>query len=123
MYDPIQWTMTYLLKESINVQYALFASTYFTPSIRILVYFVMECYYWLLSDPVIGINIYAGMIMAELTHSSQVQRYTESRRLTTLTVSSIIIFVGLLATSYPEANVETRTIHVSQWLRVRSLLS
>ena len=106
IYDPIQWTMAYLLRGSMLIYYTLFATTFVQPKYRIFIYAAMEAYYWWLGDAVIGINIYAGMIMAELTHSSEVQEYAEARPLSTSILSSSSILLGLLAISYPEDHAD-----------------
>ena len=106
IYDPIQWTMAYLLRGSMLIYYTLFATAFIQPRYRILVYVALECYYWWLGDAVIGINIYAGMIMAELTQSDEAQEYIESRPLTTSFLSSCSLVLGMLAISYPEDHAD-----------------
>ena len=106
IYDPIQWTMTYLLRASMLVYYTLFATAFIQPRYRIAIYAIMEFYYWWMGDAVIGINIFAGMIMAELTNSPEVQEYVERRPLSTALLSSCSILLGLLAISYPEEHAD-----------------
>lgn len=106
VYDPIQWTMAFLLRGSMLIYYTLFATAFIQPRYRLAVYAAMEAYYWWLGDSLIGINIFAGMIMAELTYSPEVQESIESRPLVTGILSSCSILLGVLATSYPEDHAE-----------------
>ena len=135
-YDRIQWTLTFLLRGSMLVYLALFATAYVSPRYRIWVYAGMFCYYWALGDgepgrlshslfsstlgglwttnadivirgtAVIGINIYAGLIMSELTHSPEVTEYVEARPVSFSVLSTSMIFAGLLAISFPEEHPE-----------------
>ena len=50
IYDPIQWTMTYLLRGSMLVYLALFATVYIRPKYRVAVYAGMVSYYWWIGD-------------------------------------------------------------------------
>lgn len=106
IYDPIQWTMAYLLRGSMLIYYTLFATTFVQPRYRIMIYAALEFYYWCMGDAVIGINVFAGMIMAELTYDPDVQEYVESKPLATSFLSSCSILLGVLAISYPEEHAE-----------------
>jgi hypothetical protein len=55
---------------------------------------------------VIGINVYAGLIMAELTYYPEVQDFVERRPLLISILSSLSIFLGMFAISYPEEHPE-----------------
>ena len=50
IYDPIQWTMTFLLRGSMLIYLTLFATAYIQPRFRILVYATMQAYYWWIGD-------------------------------------------------------------------------
>jgi peptidoglycan/LPS O-acetylase OafA/YrhL len=50
IYDPIQWTMTYLLRGSMLVYLALFATVYIQPKFRVVIFATMVGYYWWIGD-------------------------------------------------------------------------
>ena len=49
-YDRIQWTLTYLLRGSMLVYLALFATAYIQPRYRVFAYMAMMSYYWAVGD-------------------------------------------------------------------------
>ena len=67
-YDPIQWTMTYLLRGSMLVYLALFATAYVQPRYRMIVYAIMQAYYWWIGDGKSDLSIVTRT--AELIKSS-----------------------------------------------------
>lgn len=55
---------------------------------------------------VIGINIYAGLVLAEFSLDQDVQKYASERPKVFSVLSSSLIFLGLYILSYPEDNPE-----------------
>ena len=106
IYDPILWTMTYLLRGSVLIYFTLVAVVFVQPRYRILVYTVMELYYWWIGDAVIGINIFAGMTLAELTCSPEFNDYADSRPITTEVLSACALVLGIIGCSFPEDHAE-----------------
>ena len=49
-YDPIQWTLSYLLRGSMLVYLSLFATAYLQPRFRAGVYGMLLLYYWKMGD-------------------------------------------------------------------------
>ena len=60
----------------------------------------------LLHSALIGINIFAGLAMAEFTFDPDVQSSMASHGTTYATISSLAIIVGLFVASYPEDHPE-----------------
>lgn len=52
----------------------------------------------------IGINIYMGMIMAEMNFTPEVHQFAENRPITTSVVSGLLILTGFFCNSFPEAS-------------------
>ncbi|MCJ1431065.1 hypothetical protein MMC27_000415 [Xylographa pallens] len=105
-YDRIQWTLCYLLRGSMLVYLTVVATAYVQPKYRMLIYGVLYIYYWKMGDPVIGINIYAGMLLAELTFDSDVQSHVADHPHIYSFLSTALIFLGAFTLSYPEENPE-----------------
>ena len=122
-YDRVQWTLPFLLRGSMLVYLTMLATAYVLPKRRMLVYAIMYCYYWKTGDgrrpdnpntryklmkilAVIGINVYAGMLLAELTFDPDVQEYVSEHQHTFSLLSSLFIFLGIFVISYPEENPE-----------------
>ncbi|MCJ1254577.1 hypothetical protein MMC24_002392 [Lignoscripta atroalba] len=123
-YDKIQWTLTYLLRGSMLVYLTLFATAYLQPKYRMLVYGVLYLYYWVGGDgkkgftaiqavhrgltvaALIGINIYAGLLFAELSLDPTVQSFISDHQPTFSASSCFLIVLGFFFMSYPEDHPE-----------------
>ena len=122
-YDRIQWTLTYLLRGSMLVYLSMFATAYVRPRFRMLFYGLLYCFYWRCGDgeciraaaivkanslrlALIGINVFWGLILAELTLDPDVQAWAADRELLCSAVSTIPIVLGLFFISYPEDKPE-----------------
>ncbi|MCJ1413519.1 hypothetical protein MMC19_007625 [Ptychographa xylographoides] len=105
-YDRIQWTLCYLLRGSMLVYLTLVATAYVRPRYRMLIYTTLYLYYWKMGDAVVGINIYAGMLLAELTFDSDLQTHVSNHPTLYSVLSSLGILLGTFIISYPEEHPE-----------------
>ncbi|KAI9806596.1 MAG: hypothetical protein M1825_006053 [Sarcosagium campestre] len=103
-YDPIQWTLPYLLKGSMLVALTLLALVHINARYRIPIVVGLYFYSWLSKDAVVGMNIFAGLLVAELGYTTT---FTTSKRtiLSSLAPATLII-IGLLLCSYPEKHAD-----------------
>ncbi|MCJ1308806.1 hypothetical protein MMC25_002461 [Agyrium rufum] len=111
-YDRIQWTLCYLLRGSMLVYLTMFATAYVKPTYRLGVYAILYMYYWKIGDAVIGINVYAGLFLAEVSLDPMIQDFAASRRYIISVLSTLCIIAGLYCNSYPEEKAEW-----AQWSR------
>jgi len=82
------------------------ATAYVKPRYRMLIYSILYIYYWKMGDAVIGINIYAGMLLAELQLDPEIQSHVADHPHTYSFLSTALIFLGTFTLSYPEENPE-----------------
>ncbi|OQD89667.1 hypothetical protein PENANT_c002G01155 [Penicillium antarcticum] len=66
-YDQPQWALKHLFRGSLYVFMTLLALVNTTPLFRICAQIVLYAFAWLTLDGTVGINIFAGMIMAEMS--------------------------------------------------------
>ncbi|MCJ1472706.1 hypothetical protein MMC13_001355 [Lambiella insularis] len=108
-YDRIQWTLCYLLRGSMLVYVTIVATAYVQSKYRMLIYTALYLYYWRMGDPVIGMNIYAGMLLAELTFDPDVQSFVVDHSHLSSFLSFPLMILGTYIISYPEENPEWAT--------------
>lgn len=122
-YDRIQWTLVYLLSGSMLTYLTLFATVYVKPRWRIFIFSAFYFYKWETGDceylnrclvvslidhcaALIGMNVFCGMILAELSIDANVQAYVAGRPYSRSLLSTSLILIGLYFMSYPEENPE-----------------
>jgi peptidoglycan/LPS O-acetylase OafA/YrhL len=66
-YDQPQWALMFLLKGSLFVFLVLLITVRTTPRFRIFAELVLYAWSWSIGDFLVGTNVFAGMILAELT--------------------------------------------------------
>ncbi|SLM39734.1 Acyltransferase 3 [Lasallia pustulata] len=102
-YDQPQWCMFWLLLASMIVFMTLVATVNLTPTYRVLIISVLYFLSWdwtrLIGDPFIGINVYAGILLAELSHST----YPASLMRYTRVLSPLLCVLGFYLCSFPSA--------------------
>ena len=66
-YDQPQWALMFLLKGSLYVFIVLLVTVRTTPRFRFVAEFVLYAWSWSTGDFLVGTNVFAGMMLAELT--------------------------------------------------------
>lgn len=97
-YDQPQWALPSLLKASMWIFITLLMTSTTRPSFRIAVFAFAYAWSWVAADAVMGLNVFAGMILAAL-HSSQMVPELKRRSLRILPM--ILAIVGLYLMSFP----------------------
>ena len=108
-YDQPQWALLPLLKGSMLVFMVLLITVRTTPRFRLLVEVFLYTWSWLRGDFLVGTNIFAGMILAELVSDDLPSRHN---LLTTL-LPFPLAFAGLFLMSFPNEYYEQTT-----WSRI-----
>ncbi|KAL8699483.1 MAG: hypothetical protein Q9224_001389 [Gallowayella concinna] len=100
-YDQPQWALLYLLQGSMFVFTALLVTINLTPRWRILT--IMLLYFWSwnwgikLGDPMVGVNVFTGIILAELNHSEYPLRFSKLSPI----LAPPLVVCGLVLMSFP----------------------
>jgi len=105
-YDMVQWTLPFLLKGSMHVYLTSVATAQLQSRYRIAAYAAMFYYFWRLGDSLIGINIYAGLILTELHLDTRVHEFASRFQSVFSISSSCLIGIGLFFISFPEEHPE-----------------
>ncbi|KMU80556.1 hypothetical protein CISG_02408 [Coccidioides immitis RMSCC 3703] len=101
-YDPTHWAVVYFLRGSMRIYLTLLATSLVKTRWRILIIILLHSFCWWTNDYITGINIYSGMLFAQL-------QATFGNRATSLLprpIPALIILVGVLILSYPQNNQE-----------------
>ncbi|OJD16854.1 hypothetical protein AJ78_02998 [Emergomyces pasteurianus Ep9510] len=101
-YDGTHWTLVYFLQGSFRVYLALLAMMLLTPRYWRLITIFLYSWSWCIGDYIVGINIFAGLLLAQL----QVDMGSRATSLLPKPVPSLIIIIGLFMCSYPQEHVE-----------------
>ncbi|KAL8959538.1 MAG: hypothetical protein Q9193_003623 [Seirophora villosa] len=100
-YDQTQWALLYLLQGSMFVFTALLATINLTPRWRVLTMIFLYSWSWnwgiKLGDPMVGVNVFTGILLAELNHSEYPLRLARYSPLFALP----LLVVGLVFMSFP----------------------
>ncbi|PGH17686.1 hypothetical protein AJ79_01048 [Helicocarpus griseus UAMH5409] len=101
-YDPTHWTLVYFLQGSFRVYLALLAMMLLTTRYWRAVTVFLYVWCWVIGDYIVGINIFAGMMLAQL----QVDLGPRATSLLPKPVPTILIVLGLFMCSYPQEHAE-----------------
>ncbi|PGH21642.1 hypothetical protein AJ80_03075 [Polytolypa hystricis UAMH7299] len=101
-YDNTHWTLVYFLKGSFRVYLVLLAMMLVKSTSYRIVSVVLYLYCWIAGDYLVGINIYAGLLLAQL----QIDIGSRATSLLPKPVPSLLILMGLFMCSYPQDNPE-----------------
>ncbi|KAJ5749214.1 uncharacterized protein N7511_010910 [Penicillium nucicola] len=98
-YDQPQWALKHLFRGSLYVFMTMLALVNTTPLFRICAQMVLYAYAWITLDGAVGTNIFAGMIMAEMSfyNLSALQP-----RLLFRALPYGLVTLGLYICSYPD---------------------
>ncbi|WEW61735.1 hypothetical protein PRK78_007229 [Emydomyces testavorans] len=99
-YDATNWTLVYFLQGSFRVYLALLAMTLVTPRFWRIISAFLYVYAWVTGDYLVGINLYAGILLAQL-HVDYGYRATS---LVPKVVPSLLMILGLFLWSFPLDN-------------------
>ncbi|KAI9765016.1 MAG: hypothetical protein M1835_007472, partial [Candelina submexicana] len=108
-YDPIQWTLTFLLKGSFIVYLTLLATIYAKPVYRMIIVASLFMYSWQAKDPLVGMNVFAGTFLAEFSLLAWTLRYPTTRTFIRIFFPLFLVLNGLYLCSYPEERAEWTT--------------
>ena len=109
-YDKNQWALKLLLKGSLMVFLLLLATIRCTPFWRMSVFASFYCLSWIWNDAMIGLNVYAGALLAELNiHLGSAHAFPRCRGLPMRFLCAVLILIGLYWSSYPETHNGWRT--------------
>ncbi|KAK2813351.1 hypothetical protein FQN50_000666 [Emmonsiellopsis sp. PD_5] len=101
-YDGTHWTLVYFLQGSFRVYLALLAMTLLTNRSWRFITAFLYIWCWVTGDYIVGINIYAGLMLAQL----QVDLGSRATSLLPKPVPSLLIIMGLFMWSYPQEHAE-----------------
>ncbi|KAL8809174.1 MAG: hypothetical protein Q9200_003649 [Gallowayella weberi] len=100
-YDQPQWALLYLLQGSMFVFTALLVTINLTPRWRVITISLLYFWSWnwgiKLGDPMVGVNVFTGIILAELNHSEYPQRFS---KLSPIFAPPLVV-CGLVLMSFP----------------------
>ncbi|KKZ59979.1 hypothetical protein EMCG_00821 [[Emmonsia] crescens] len=101
-YDGTHWTLVYFLQGSFRVYLALLAMMLLTTRYWRLVTAFLYVWCWSIGDYIVGINIFAGLILAQI----QVDVGPRATSLLPKPVPTLLILIGLFMCSFPQQNAE-----------------
>ncbi|EEH45253.1 uncharacterized protein PADG_01403 [Paracoccidioides brasiliensis Pb18] len=99
-YDPVHWTIVFFLTGSFRIYLTLLATTLVKTKWRVAIVIALYIFSWCSGDYIVGINIYSGMLIAQL----QVYYGSRANSMLPKAVPAIMILIGLLISSYPQDN-------------------
>ncbi|PGH27360.1 hypothetical protein AJ80_00838 [Polytolypa hystricis UAMH7299] len=104
-YDPTHWSIVYFLQGSMRLYLVLLATMLVKTKWRMAVVAALYIFGWCTSDYIMGINIYCGLLLAQL------QTSFGSRATSTLPkfVPVCIILLGLIIVSFPQEHHDWMT--------------
>ncbi|EZF34841.1 hypothetical protein TMEN_3813 [Trichophyton mentagrophytes] len=100
VYDGTHWTLKFFLSASFRTYLTLLALTLVKRRYWYAVTGLLWAYAWLVNDHLVGINIFPGMILAQL----QVDYGSRATQMLPKVVPSILIFFGLIIWGFPQNN-------------------
>ncbi|EEQ32404.1 hypothetical protein McanMca71_007428 [Microsporum canis] len=100
VYDGTHWTLKFFLSGSFRTYLTLLALTLVKRRYWYIVTALLWAYAWLVNDHLVGINIFPGMILAQL----QVDYGSRATSMLPKVVPSILILIGLLIWGFPQNN-------------------
>ncbi|KAK2863671.1 hypothetical protein FQN49_004103 [Arthroderma sp. PD_2] len=100
VYDGTHWTLKFFLSGSFRTYLTLLALTLVKRRYWYMVTGLLWGYAWLVNDHLVGINIFPGIILAQL----QVDYGSRATQMLPKVVPSILITVGLLIWGFPQNN-------------------
>jgi peptidoglycan/LPS O-acetylase OafA/YrhL len=103
-YDQPQWALLNLFKGSLYVFTALLATVNTTPRFRLCAEIVLYMWCWAKNDAIVGINVFGGMILAELSFMRQSMPKSKSTLANLLPY--LLAILGLYLMSFPDSFYE-----------------
>lgn len=97
-YDQPQWALPYLLKASMYIFVMLLITSTTRPTFRLCAFAMGYCWSWVANDSLVGLNVFAGMIVAEL-HTMHV--YPDLTSAPLRVAPFIFALLGLYLMSFP----------------------
>ncbi|PGH04866.1 hypothetical protein AJ79_06951 [Helicocarpus griseus UAMH5409] len=101
-YDQPQWALPHLFRGSMSILVVLLATVSTTPVFRITAELLLYFWSWISNDSIVLINVFAGMVLAEL--SSIPQSLPTSKPAAALPY--LLAALGLYLCSYPDQFAE-----------------
>ncbi|KAH0541827.1 hypothetical protein FGG08_003710 [Glutinoglossum americanum] len=105
-YDQPQWTLPVLLKASMLTYTLLLATVHAQPAPRMLIALGFYIYSWRCSELIVGVNVAAGVLLAELSQHPITHRVSSSRSLFVNMIPMLLFFSGLYLCSFPDHHPE-----------------
>ncbi|KAM5477422.1 hypothetical protein McanCB56680_007392 [Microsporum canis] len=96
-YDQPQWALAHLFKGSFFIYMVLLATANATPAFRLTALGILYAWGWIAGDTIVRPNVFAGMILAELTYLPPPKK----SKITTI-LPYFIVTLGLYLCSYPD---------------------
>ncbi|OJD31680.1 acyltransferase family protein [Diplodia corticola] len=123
-YDDHQWAMLPLLKESMLAYVGLAATIFMKYKYRTITYFVMFCYFFQDSHPLVETfaqQLYFAMLLCDLSLHPTGQAFMANNRFALNMISPFLVIFGLYLGSYPADGPEWLTwsrqlMEMGQWL-------
>ncbi|EGD95170.1 hypothetical protein TESG_02662 [Trichophyton tonsurans CBS 112818] len=106
-YDQPQWALAHLFKGSFFIYMVLLATASATPAFRLIALSILYAWGWIAGDTIVRPNVFAGMILAELTYLP-----TPKKSKVTTVLPYLVVALGLYLCSFPD-----RFADQAQWSR------
>jgi peptidoglycan/LPS O-acetylase OafA/YrhL len=105
-YDDHQWSLLPLLKGSMLVYVVTSATIYCQPRYRMMVCFILMCYFYHCNEETFSMQSFFGMFMADLSNHPPAQKFIADRRYLRVIIAPMLIVFGLFIASYPKERPE-----------------
>ncbi|KAI9737035.1 MAG: hypothetical protein M1834_000625 [Cirrosporium novae-zelandiae] len=103
-YDQPQWALLYLFKGSVLIFMTLLATINTTPKWRVFAEIGLYSWSWYMGDCLVGMNVYAGMILAELSMNPITVKPPKELDIFTIPLAIIGLFLCSFPTEYADTS-------------------
>lgn len=105
-YDRNQWSMTWFLKGTMTLYVTLLATVRAQPRYRMLIFAALFLFSWKTRDTLIGMPIFAGGLLCEISMEPIVSKFSASRSTIRRALPLSMAIVGWYLMSYSGDNTE-----------------
>lgn len=105
-YDRDQWSMTWFLKATMTLYITLLATVRAQPRNRMLIFLALCIYSWYTRDTLVGIPVFAGGLLCELSMEPIVSKFSASRGSIRRALPISMAIVGWYLMSYSGFDTE-----------------
>ena len=106
VYDRNQWTMSWFLTGSFALFVTLLGTVKTSSTYRAIVFFALFLYKWQCTDAMIGMPIFGGALLAELSYSQALNNFRALGSPLTKSLPLAIVGIGWATMSFPDIHPE-----------------